>query len=228
MERRTPYKSRCLRSLDFPDFPWRRVRLFPIGLLVLIFRFVFWLGLWLTPMGIIRLAVSWQQRCSYKLKNPIVVEFYTIIWLIVEACIFRHLLLSPNTNYWLLVPVWRLYDIVVSWIYLSFLRDEDPHHPGRSLILTFFHYLEIAMVFTIVNFILQGYFQPAFGNDIWNSFHYSVSVLVPIIALDLKYTPVCCFGYAILYTEIAISLLLHVVIIARVLSYFRQNPRIKQ
>jgi hypothetical protein len=110
---------------------------------------------------------------------------------------------------------WRLFSIIVTTIRLSFFRPEDSPHPipERSLTLLAINYVEIIFIFSILFFSFDHTLP-----NICASLNLSFRVFVPIMPKEGLTTI-----YWLLVLEIIISLIIHVTIIQRALSYFKRN-----
>ena len=184
---------------------------------------------YLTALGI-KERLKKQEESSRRC-----VENYVLIWLAISLIIFFFLA-------WFWYPYWnaicktvlttiflvllsvRLFDIVISAICLSFLREKGPGSAGKSLILSLINYLEIILIFSVTNFISQCHYGNPFGSSIFNSFRYSFGVFVPIIPIptDLSIAPstITRLGHILFYVQVCISFVIHVTLVQRVLSYF--------
>ena len=109
--------------------------------------------------------------------------------------------------------LFHLFDIVVTTIHLSFFRNEAPQYPSRALILITINYIEIILIFSIVNFVYTSSFA-----TIWDSLQFSFELFVPLVSIDSRRLLIPYWFFVI---EIVVSLIIHITIIQRVLSYFK-------
>jgi hypothetical protein len=107
---------------------------------------------------------------------------------------------------------WRLLDIIVVAIYLSFFRPKSMPTPipERSLSILAINYVEIIFIFSIL-YLAFGYTPSNICACLNHSFH----VFAPIISGTAQEKT-----YWIYIIEIIVSLIIHITIIQRALSYF--------
>jgi len=169
------------------------------------------------PLTFVRLLL-----CFQKPRQPLQrwhIELYVLVWLIVEILILRFLS-SPNC-WCLFVVTWRLIDILQTQYRLSFTGKEPIVIAARSLLLVLINYAEILMIFSVIYFTQQEHFVQPFDCTL-NSFEYSISVFIPLIDIIQTHSPINCLGKIIFYFEILSSLFIHILIIQRVMSFFRR------
>ncbi len=163
--------------------------------------------------------IRWIERLVKRLDgNRVLLDSYYLFWLLVLFSMFFSLgSPTPNLGKCIIggIVLFRLFDIVVSMIYLSFFRDESPTFPARSLILLAINYIEIILIFSTVNFIYGSNFSA-----IYASFNFSVDIFVPLISSPPYQSHIT---YPLFLLEIGVSLIIHITIIQRVLSYFSKR-----
>jgi hypothetical protein len=92
----------------------------------------------------------------------------------------------------------------------------------RLLLLTLLNYIEIGFIFAVIAFINQHAFTPEFG-VIQNSLRWSFDILLPTISFEQRFTPNSSIGNAIFFSEVAYGFIFLIVVIARVLDFFRRK-----
>ena len=166
-------------------------------------------------------VLGWIECIRKRKTSRIGAEVYTLVWLaILLIAIF---ILNCSIPQWLsyffvIFAFSRLFDIVVTVIHLSFFRDDTPKYPARSLILIALDYIAIILIFSITGFVLSSNFATTY-----DSFQFSADVFVPLISINSNHLPV---EYWLFILEVATSLIIHITIIQRILSYFAQNVRL--
>ena len=150
------------------------------------------------------------------------IEVYVLIWISGEIAILYFLRSSNDIFFWLVLL--RLVDIVQSQYRLSFIREKPDVIPARSLILVILNYAEIIMIYAIIGFIKQHHFVQSFTfKCIYDSLEYSIRVFVPLIPINIDFlSQIPTWGKVIFYSEIICSLFTHILIVQRVLSFFRK------
>ena len=194
------------------------------GWLLLAVRWGFFVFDTISPLILFKLVLGLRKRSTLWLTKRAFIEIYALLWFAGEIIILLVINHSSQPNWLILIFIvlvlWRLVDILQSSFRLSFLRLKPTVIPARSLILILLNYAEIIMIFAVVYFIKQNHFNPPF-EYVQNSLEYSISVFVPFIGVDINVSPHILWGKVIFYGQITSSILLHLVIIQRVLSYFR-------
>lgn len=154
-----------------------------------------------------------------------VVETYVICWLFLELIFFAVLVAFPHlavlTFFIILVLVflaYRLQNIFAFWFHTHVLTGRVTS-PVRALILTLINFVELVVIFSILDFILSGLFIPAFSS-IPNSLDYSIRVMTTL-GWD-KFEPVS-LGYILFYVQIFSGIGTVAIVIGAVMSYFSRQ-----
>ena len=155
-----------------------------------------------------------ECHCKCAKDHKAGVEGYTILWLLLLSLLF---FINPaSKDYWynyfpLALAIWRLFDILTTTIRKTFLEQNIPKCPPRSLILTLLNYIEIIIIFSIINY------NPSFTSAS-DSLRFSFELFVPLISSKSIHLPI---AYWLFVVEISISLIYHIAIIQRLISYFK-------
>jgi len=151
--------------------------------------------------------------------SPLFVEIYVLVTFSL-LCFFvwwvyiSELLCVAIAGY----AIWRLVDILQAWF--NTFKDPDIQASSslRSLVLAAINYLELTMIFGLLAFFFRhDNFYPEFAN-IRESLRYSIGV---ITTMGSHFDPASWVGGIIYYSEIAFGLSFLVVIVTRILSYFK-------
>jgi len=152
------------------------------------------------------------------------VEFYVLLRLFFAVLCFVALAMFPFLILYcpfyivLLFLAWGLLDIFQAWLGIFILKPSSIYSPPRSLILALINYAEIVIVFAVLVFSFNDSFTPRFYS-IWQSLRYSIGIATTLGSI---YEPSKLVGYLLFYGEILFILVFVLVVVNRVLSYFRQ------
>lgn len=173
-----------------------------------------WLSLW---------------RC---LNTQFAVEVYVLLGLlIVETTFFCLLWDNPSRAssllfYWFanILLILKSIEIFQTWFNIHIIRIAEPASAPRLLVLIFINYIELIIIFSVLSFLHQGCFSPAFGS-LQNSLLFTLNTFIPFdLNLGLDFIPKGLCGYLMFFTEILFTLLFILIIIGRTLAYFRSPP----
>ena len=209
----------CLKFLvNWKNRP-RDIRpfIFNRGFLLSVVKVLFWVINIFSPLLVFRLLLCWCERGRWWITRRWFIELFVLLWLVIEIIALR--VISPSSQFnclFLIVVAWRWIDILQSQYSLSFLGNEPRVIPARSLLLIIINYVEMIMIFAIVYFILQSYGETLFKTTI-DSLEYSFRVFVPFLEINNTF-PI----KTVFYTEIISSIIIHLLIIQRVLAFFRR------
>lgn len=148
------------------------------------------------------------------LRSKSFVEAYNIVWAVVLAILLFSILPFLSLLEWLvcILASLRLFDILVTVIRKTFLEPKvTQKNASRIFILTAINYIEIIVIFSILNY------YPNFASSI-ESLQFSFKLFIPLISPDPNNTKIASGLFAL---EISISLIYHIAIIQRVVSYFK-------
>jgi hypothetical protein len=176
-----------------------------------------------------RLELRYQSSLSH--VRPFIqftraVEAYVLFWLVIEVVFITSLL--PNCTIYIcptaliIICCIRLIEIFRVWLDVLIVGMGDIASAPRLLILVLINYCEIIIIFAIITFLYQNHFPPPF-ESIQNSLVYSFDIMLPTMSISPFHQRLTCCASAIFYSEIVFGLLFIVVIIQRVLSYFRSR-----
>ncbi len=168
---------------------------------------------WLT-----RLNPNWYGNMS-------LIESYVVGWLLAELALFAALAVLPNlANNTLLAAIavivlaYRWHNIITYWFHAHILSGRVSS-PVRALALTLINFVEIVVIFAIIDFLLSSAFNPAFLS-VPNSLDYSIRIMTTL-GWD-KYEPVG-FGYILFYAQIFSGIGTITIVISSVMSYFTRQ-----
>jgi len=193
------------------------------GFLLISVRYILWFIDVASPMffprfffGLCKKSWSWlTKRCFIEAYHL----FFFVLEIIILICVDEPILLYGC------FVLWRLIDILQSNFTLSFMREFSSARyttpiPARSLILTFINYAEIIMIFAVAYFVWQHCIPEL--SSLWKSLEYSAGVFIPLIGIESLNSSLSVFGKILFYSEIASSLFIHLLIIQRILSYYKK------
>lgn len=161
--------------------------------------------------------ISIECLCKRWKHNRVFIDLYQIIWISLLACFLFIFTKYSELQNWqdniiYCLAFWRLFDIMVSAIRLSFFRKNNPEYPARSLILIAINYTELIFIFAILY-----WFNSHNNLIIFEYLGFSTRVFLPTLSKSCISLPVT---YWIFMLEIFVSLIFHLTILQRVLSYF--------
>ena len=178
---------------------------------------------WLSPLNMLLLVKKkW-------VGSHIVVDSYVAIWVGLSIGVFYILqlgcvLVLPVWS-WILTGflAWRLIDILQAWFKTILLPPFGKTSAPRLIILALLNYIEITVIFGVIGFLFQAapYYEQLKGRiQVVDGVRASFGIVTPLGVGDLPST--FTVG-AIFYIEYVIGLLFLLIIINRVLGYFRND-----
>ena len=153
-------------------------------------------------------------------------------WVVIEQCVFIAFILEVgilivlNTDLpakWIfLIPaIYRFFDIMAAWTYTHLnpkSRGRGPR-PYRSLLLALLNFLELILLFAIVDFVFRASFNPPISN-VLGSLTYSMQVITTMGSSIIE--PIGLLGFILFSMEILSGLIFLVVIISRILTLYEK------
>ncbi len=190
-----------------------------------VFRFLRHISIyyWIHICFIRNRGIHWWARNRYH-----IVDGYVLSWLfIIDGSLICLLHSIPCLGYkcWFIgltsfLILWRLLDILQAWVYVNILNEQPkPMSTPRMLFLDFIAFADVIIIFGVFAFFAKTTFHPSFCT-IWQSLYYSVTTITTI---GSDYSPISRCGYLLFYGEIAFGVLFLVVVIQRVLSFYRKS-----
>jgi len=167
-------------------------------------------------------------RCIFGVwRSYRAVERFVLCWLGVELLFLGLLFGFPAISNRLIffIPVillliLRLLDLLqVSFNVLLFDRiragrDYKIASPTRLLVLNIINYMELAVIFGVIGFLVRNSFHPEF-QSVWHSLYYSISV---VTTLGLSVELVAWQSRVMFLSEITLGLVFILLIIGRAIS----------
>ncbi len=155
------------------------------------------------------------------------VDIYVSLWIVLIILLFIRLVIY-STNpvpYYLTVIIyivytWRFVDIFQAWLDV-FIKEKRQHIPPRTILLALANYFEVVTIFGAIGFLLKvaGYYDASKGAiQAADGFRYSFGVITP---LGVFAQPGTWSGGWLFYIEYCVGLFFLVVILTRVLGYFK-------
>lgn len=179
----------------------------------------------LSPLTIIQFIFRKIGKCwGY---SRLFVDIYVSLWVVLVGALFSQLITystSPIPCYLMVIILilygWRFIDIFQAWMDII-IKEERQHLPPRTILLAIVNYIELAVIFGAVGFLLklEGYYNENAGAiQAVDGLRYSFGVITP---LGVFTQPGTWSGGWLFYIEYCVGLLFLVVILNRVLAYLR-------